>query len=655
MRISSLISPLLLAGALCAQEQDPVLFTVDKTPVYRSEFVYIYEKTNGQQADYSRKSLEEYLDLYTRFKLKVRRARDMRLDTIPALREELETYRRQLADSYLIDREVTEQLLREAYERIKYDVDIAHIQVNAAPNASPEDTLKAYQRLMQARQRLLRGDEFDDVARRYSDDQSAARNGGRIGFVTALFPAGFHELENAAYTLMPGTISQPIRSSAGYHLLLVHGRRPARGQIEAAHIMLRLENQDKDSLQAVIKEIYQELQHGADFGELARARSQDRFTADKGGYIGFFGINRFEKVFEDAAFSLENDGDFTDPFLSSIGWHIIKRISKVDIQPFELEKRRLDALVRKDPRHETARLAMIERIKREVQFKEFPATLQQFIDTLPPEFLTFKWKPSKGANKAPLYQLGAGKTSVFTLGDFHEYLERASRKRLNMGIDSDIALAARELYGDFVNESCMRFEESRLVEKYPDFRYLMREYEEGILLFEATQQEVWNKAAQDSAGLARFFETVKEKYRWDERALASVYRLASQAKERAQEVRDYAAKHDAEQTLAHFNASEQPILAREERLVEKTRNDILIGVPWEAGAMTLARENHRDGSISFSKIERILPPQGKTLDEARGYVVADYQDHLERKWVEQLKKEYKVSVNQKVFESLIKK
>jgi len=652
-RVFVLISiALSLAAGLLAQTNDPVLFTVEDQAVPVSEFRYIYEKTNGDNADYSRKSVEEYLDLYVKFKLKVQRARDMQLDTIPTLQEELAGYRRTLANSYLIDKEVTEKLVAEAYDRVREDVDISHILFQVAPNAIPEDTLAAYRKAQEASARIMKGEDFAAVAREVSEDKSARDNGGRIGYVTALFPNTYYPMETAAYTLQPGDISLPVRTGAGYHLLQVHDRRAARGELEAAHIMLRTKDKDVGLVKVRIDSIYRALQQGADFEELARTLSEDGFTADKGGYIGFFGINRYENAFEDAAFGIPQDGAFSSPVQTSIGWHIIRRISKRDIQPFELEKRRLQTKVMQDARHERARQALIDQIKQEADFTEYPQALDAFAAGLTDEFLTFRWKAPKENTEAVLFTLAPDFKA--TVGDFGEFLTRENRQRVTMGRGTDLRKAVDQLYGGFVDERIMAFEERRLEKKYPEFRYLMNEYEEGILLFEATQQEVWNLASQDTAGLEAFYEKVKNKYRWDERAHVTIYRLSVDAADQVDAIRAYATDHAPDETLAKFNAEDNIILSAEEKMLEKTRNDLLIGTPWKVGALSPTKEGPRKKTLSFMKIEELIPPAIKTLDEARGYVIAEYQDYLDNQWVKKLRDEYQVTIDEQVLEKLIK-
>lgn len=647
-----LLAVAILPLAMLAQKDDPVLFTVENTPVHQSEFVYIYTKTNGKNADFSRPSLQEYLDLYVKFKLKVQKAKEMQLDTIPQLMNELAGYRRQLADSYLIDKEVTEKLLREAYEHSRQDVDISHILISLRPDAGAEETQALYKKAMEVKERLKKED-FDTVAKEVSGDKSAQNNGGHIGFVTALFPNGFYELEKAAYSMELNKLSDPIRTSAGYHILKVHGRRPARGELEAAHILLRTQDKDAATVKARIDSIYQAIKGGASFEELAKRLSEDSRTAAQGGYVGFFGINKYNPAFENAAFALAEDGAISKPVETNVGWHIIKRISHRGIQPYNVEKSRLESQVKRDARFEEAKLAMVERIKKEGGLKEYPEVLETFASSLTDTFLTFRWRAPEEGGDALLFQYG-GDFKV-TLGDFTNYLERATRKRLRGGTDTEIPALVKELYQDFVNEKAMAYEEQNLEKNYPDFKALMREYEEGILLFEATKMLVWDKASQDSAGLAEFYKLIEGKYRWEERAVTSIYKLDDRYKEKLDEAREFAATHSPEEVMAKYGETDPPMLRLESKTMEYSVYPEFKNMKWQAGALSQSEPDPRGHHIKFVKIEEILPAALKTLDEARGYIVADYQDHLESQWVEQLRKEYEVRINQKVFDGLVKK
>ncbi|MCB0534894.1 MAG: peptidylprolyl isomerase, partial [Saprospiraceae bacterium] len=309
---------------------DPVLFSVKGNPVHVSEFQHIYTKTNQQNADFSEASLKEYLDLYIKFKLKVQKARDMQLDTVPAFQSELDGYRRQLAASYLVDKEVTDKLVREVYEHMKQDVDISHIFVAVDINAPAADSMAAYNRAMRLLKQVQNGASFEQVARDSSDDKSAKTNGGNLGFVTAMLPNGYYNLEKAIYNAKAGALLGPIRTNAGYHVVKVNSFRPARGEVEVAQILIRAGDNEEDNVRKRMQadSVYAQLQRGKGWDEICSRVSEDKMSAEKGGYIGFFGINRYQKSFEDAAFALENDGDISKPVSTTIGWHIIKRISK---------------------------------------------------------------------------------------------------------------------------------------------------------------------------------------------------------------------------------------------------------------------------------------------------------------------------------------
>ncbi len=641
-------------GLLSAQNDETILFTVEDTPVSVSEFTYIYSKTNGQKADYSRESLEEYLDLYIKFKLKVQKARDLQLDTIKQLQNELAGYRRQLADSYLINREVTEKLVRQLWERNQTDVRISHLLFLAGPDATPSDTLAAFQKAQQAYQRLRRGTDFEVSAVEVSEDQSATENKGDLGFLSVPFPNGFDEVEAAAYSLEPGAFSKPVRSNLGYHIVKLVEKRPARGEIEAAHLLLRTKDKDPTAVKRLIDSLHQYLvEEDGDFTQLVRTYSEDDRTAPRGGYIGFFGINRFEEAFEEAAFSIPEDGAYSKPVQTSLGWHIIKRISLKAGEPYDMAKTRLEAMVKKDSRFEQARQALLQDIQKENGYMEFPKNLEAFTQTLNDTFLTFRWKPGAPNADAPLFQLGG---ETYTVGDYEDYLSRSTRDRLRLNRTLSPEEAAIDLFPAYLENELLRFEEKQLEEKYPEFKALMREYEEGIILFEVTKMKVWDKAAQDTAGLQAFFETIPGKYRWNERAEVSEYTVKYEDKDILTDLREYASDHRPKEVLEQFNTEEASKVYYEPKTLEKEKNpEAAAFIEWREGYMTTLKLSPKRDYYSFQKIEKILPAEDKTLNEARGYIIADYQDLLEKQWIEELKEEYEVKVNQSVFEDLIKK
>lgn len=642
-----LILGLMVSGlSLQAQADDPVLFTVADKDVRVSEFKYIYSKTNGAEANFSRESLDEYLDLYVKFKLKVQKARDMQLDTIEQLQQELEGYRRQLADSYLINKEVTERLVREAYDRSKQDIDLNHIVFSVPPNAPPADTMAAYKMALEVKDRLAKGGDFTELAKQYSGDPSVQQNGGHIGYVNVLFPQGFYEMEKTAYELPLNTISDPVRTPAGYHLIKITAKRPARGEMEGAHILIR---DSEPNAKAKADDIYQQLEQGANFEELARNNSGDSRTAQQGGYIGFFGINQFEPAFENAAFGIEQDGAYTKPVQSSVGWHIIKRISKKGVEPYDQARGRLEAQIKKDPRYEAAQIAMIQQIQKDADFTEYGPVLEQFKTTQNDTLFTFRWQAPAQPSKEVLFTLSDNR---YTVGDFAAYLARNTRKRMQLGRNTPIGDGIEQLYQEYVKESTLRYEEKQLEDKYPEFKALMREYREGILLFEVTKMKVWDKASEDTTGLREFFKDVKGKYRWNTRAIVSEYTVSMANKNQLNALREYAAGHGPDEVRDRFGTA---LSGYREMTIEQGKSPEATSLDsWEANSLTTTKLDRPKNQYSFMKIEEILPPADKKLGEARGYVIADYQDKLEKEWVAGLHEQYEVSVNEKVLESLVR-
>lgn len=642
-------------SAVTAQN-DATLFTVKGTPVTASEFKYIYSKTNQDRADFSEKSLREYLDLYTNFKLKVQKARDMQLDTIASLKSELDGYKKQLAKSYLEDKEVTEKLIREAYDRMQKDVDMSHLLVNCDRNRPAADTLRAYQRAANWMKMIRKGADFSKMALDSSEDKSVKDNNGNLGFITAMLPDGYYEIEKAIYAAKPGDVIGPIRSNSGYHVIRVNGFRAARGEVEVNQILIRKSDDPAKSKQQKMRtdSAYAALKAGEKWEAVCLTYSEDKTTASKGGYIGFFGINRYQKAFEDAAFDLTQDGEFSEPVETSIGWHIIQRKSHRPVGTFDQLKRALTDRVKRDSRSEIAKQAIIARIKKEGNYSENLLTLNNWmneqVDTV---FHTFRWKVNPSKPQDVLFQYG--KDQVYTVADFEDYCQQAGRDRMR-GAGYPVRETINKLYANWNDETAMSFEESRLDQKYPEFKSLMREYEEGILLFEALKQNVWDRANNDTLGLQKYYEEeLKMKYRWNERARVTFYALKTDNPKVIEKLRKYAAKKSSADVLKKFNKKGKPeVLTVMEKLYEKDRFKDL-GSLWTAGDMTPVKTDEGTKTASFLKIEEIVAPTTKALSEARGYAVADYQDYLEKRWIQDLRKEYPVVIQESVLMSMVKK
>ncbi|MEM9928691.1 MAG: peptidylprolyl isomerase [Bacteroidota bacterium] len=642
----------LVVCPLQAQKDSDVLFTVAGEPVTVGEFRYIYGKTNGEAAKYDEKSVREYLELYERFKLKVARAKAMGLDTVGVLQRELEGYRRQLADNYLVDRGVTDQLVKELHERKLKDVSFSHILFKFKGNPTPADTAALYNKALELKKGMTAA-SFAEDAKKYSEDTYSATKGGKIGFITAPLPKGMHKLEAALYQAAVNEVVGPVQTALGYHLAIKTEERPARGEVEIGHILIRKPKGTKTGempvpaqLQAAKKMIDQ----GEDFAAVAARVSEDNKTKSNAGYLGFVAINVYEPAFENAAFALTEDGQVSDIVESSVGFHLIRRISRRDVQPLADMRPLLETKVKADGRFEDAKKQMLVDIRTKAGVRENKAVFGRYAATLVDStFLGFKWKPTTAAESTPLLEMADG--YKVGLDQFQEYLRKNSRKRVSMGRRSNASTVANNLYQEWVDAQLMTYAESRLEKDFPEFAALMREYREGILLFEATKMEVWDKAGEDTLGLEAFFVANKADYQWEERAAVTHYIINKTSGLDVNEVYNFAASHTMDQTLDNFGRAK---LDAKSDNYELSRLADLGDLPAKAGSRTPVTNDLRKGVATFYKVEDLLPARQKELTEARGYVIADYQDQLEKEWVAKLRKQFPVKINKKVLAKLIK-
>ncbi|AMJ66997.1 peptidylprolyl isomerase [Hymenobacter sp. PAMC 26628] len=516
----------------------PAVETLGPVAVPTSEFAYVYRKNNGTAADYStRASVAEYLDLYTNFRLKVLEAERRGLDTTQAFKRELEGYRQQLAQPYLTEKSVTDQLVREAYDRLGQEVSAAHILIRVAPDAAPADTLAAYQKAMALRQQVVGGADFGALARQQSEDPSAKENGGSLGYFTAMQMV--YPFETAAYKTPVGQVSPPIRTRFGYHLIKVNDRRAAQGEIKVAHLMVRVNTHAPaaDSLTAKkkIDELYARLRKGEGWDKLVAQFSEDAGSAANGGELPPFGTGRMIPSFEATAFRLQKPGDIAPPVQTPYGWHIIKLLERQPVPAFATMETTLKNKVAKDSRSELNRAAFLKRIRQEDQFLEIPAAKTQALARADTSLIAgrFKYtalatpadakrKKASGADNLVLFTI---KQQPYYVRDFLQYVAQNQRPRPG----AQPALVMEQLYDQYVDQRLTDFEKNSLDTKYEDYRMLAKEYRDGILLFQLMDEKVWSKAIEDSVGLKKFFAANQEKYQWGPRAQATVVSAATPA------------------------------------------------------------------------------------------------------------------------------
>ena len=649
MRVLSFILFVFCALNISAQN-DPVLFTVNGQDVPLSEFEYIYNKNNGDNADYSKASIDEYLDLYTKFKLKVQRAKDMKLDTISALQNELEGYKKQLSNSYLVDKEVTEKLSKEAYERSLKDIQFSHILVQVKANSTDEDLARFEKIADDIYARIQKGESFEELAETESDDTNSNKNKGLVGYVNAMLPNGFYDLETTLYSTKEGEVAPPVRSPIGIHIIKINKIREAVGKIEVAHILVRKKPGSKGKYEETqMAKIVSYLQEGGNWEQAVKDFSEDKKTKNKSGYIGELKIGQYEEAFESAAYALKKDEDISEPIETRIGWHIIKRISREERPTYGQAKKKLQAQISKDKRLEIVKREIIERIKTEGNFKANTKSLADIKKGLGEDFFTYKWNAAE-MPEAPLFSIGG---VDYNNKSFITYLKKNARKRLlgrRNGLDKTFA----SLFEEFVDEKAIKYEETKLSEKYPEFRNLMREYEEGVLLFEATKMMVWDKASSDTTGLKAFHQKNENNYKWNERAIVYTININSPVEKVAKKAMKKLKKLPIAEIAPKLNSSTNNLVSYSKATIEKD-NFSDKNLNWSKNSVSPMTKNKEKNSYQFKKVEKILIGQNKTLGEARGYVIADYQDFLEKEWVDELKAAYPIVINKDVLSGLIKK
>ncbi len=626
----------------------PVLFTIGGEPVYLSEFAYVYNKNNVDDKNgYTLASLNDYLDLYIKFRLKVKEAENLGMDTLSALSTELETYRKQLSKQYLYDREVSEKLLVEAYERSKLEVNASHILIGIDEPGLPADTLKAYKTAIALRARLLKGEDFAELAKKYSKDPSAQTNGGNIGYFTVLQTV--YPFETVAYDTKKGDISMPVRTRFGYHLVKVNDKREAQGEITVAHILLKIPTgADKamiDQVKSKADEIYSDAVSGnKTFEELVGLYSDDKTTKNKGGLLPPFGTGRMVEEFEAAAFNLSKDGDISKPVKTDYGFHIIKRISKKSEPTFDEAKGELKKKIERDTRSEIAKSKLMEGIKKDYNFKANVKARQELYKLIGEKLPEgkFVWEDKAGLTKT-LFSIG---DKTYTQADFVTYLESKQKKKR-----ADPAQVVYDQYYEiFEEEMLLAYEESQLERKYPDFKNLMREYRDGILLFDLTDKKVWSKAVKDTAGLTAFYEGVKSKYMYPERVKVITYTVSDP--KLAEKVKKYAAKKGLDATLAKYNKKDSNAVTTAEGIFEKGQNLYADQMDWKVGFSDIQATT--DGKSRFVEVVGAVAPAPKPLQEVKGFVVSEYQDYLEKQWIEELQTRYPVVIFNSVLQTMVK-
>jgi len=608
-------------------QSDETLITIGNSKVSKGEFERIYQKNNNNlYSETDKKTPEEYLDLFIDFKLKVIEAEHLGMDTNSVYINELAGYREELAAPYLTDVKYNEQMIYDLYERTTKEVNASHILLMVPKNSTLEQDEAVLKRIEEIRKEIIAGKDFNEAAVEYSEDPSAKTNKGSLGYFTAFQMVV--PFENAAFTTPVGEISAPVRSSFGYHLLKVNDIRENQGEILVAHIMKMFPQEAtpeiKSALKVEIDSIYSELKNGADFAELAKTKSDDKRSAEKGGEMPWFSNGRMIAEFANAAFALKNKGDYTEPIETAYGYHIIKKLDVRPVPSFEESKANLETRIKQDPeRSITSKQVFIDKLKTEYNYSENTEGKNKLRNKNSNDSLEY--------NNFELFKID---NKSYTIEQFQEFLKKTTTE----------PVLYLSKFNDWVEYEITAIEDSKLEEKFPDFRYLLQEYHDGILLFNISEEKIWNFAAEDTVGLEEFYKKNTGKYMWEERFKGMLVTCKNDsAREEADKF--FAAEMTTEEIKDLLNKTEN-LITITEAAWEKGANPVVDYYVWNGPA-----PGNFDSELSFIRGDKV-PPEPKTLNEARGLYVSDYQKYLEEKWIKELRAKYKVKVDKKLLKTI---
>jgi len=650
MKLKQLFLGLIMCLAFTSNAQNKskeVLFTINDKPYYTDEFVRVYNKNLDLVKDESQKDLNQYLDLYIGYKLKVNKANKLGLQDGQQYLSELKTYRTQLSKNYTTDSKVTKELVDEGYKRLQKEVNASHILILVDENASPADTLAAYNKTKAIRERIMKGEDFGTVAAEVSQDPSAKENKGNLGYFTSFRMV--YAFENGAYNTPVGTVSNPVRTRFGYHLIKINDVRANRGEVAVAHIMIlkQKDNEEVTTAKTTIEDIYKKLQQGEKFEELAKQFSEDKSSASKGGVLNRFGSGQLSsEEFENKAFSLTKENPVSEPFETQFGWHIVKLIEKFPIKSYEDSRIELENKISKDDRSRLITNSLTEKLRKKYPVKRDAKLYSSIVKLVTDDFYEAKWSLPADAKKysATLFNVG---TRNLTGTTFLDYIY--SQQKSGIAI-KPIEKLVEKLFENFADEHRNQYNNENLENEFPEFASVMEEYRDGLLLFDLMDKEIWQRSKTDSVGLKAFYETQKNKYQWKTRVTSEIY--SSRDKETMNKV------------LAMLKKGKTPKDVKDKFNTEQVLNVMLYEGTYEEGDSALPQGTKMELGLSeitnkgeyyfITKVNKVLPAGAKSLEECKGKLVNDYQQYLEQNWVDELKKEFTVKVNQDVFETVKK-
>ena len=633
-----------------------VLFTIDNKSYYTDEFARVYKKNLDLVKDESQKDLNQYLELFVGYKLKINKAYKLGLQDGTAYQNELKSYRSQLSKNYTSDSKVTKELVEEGYKRFLKEINASHILFSVDENAAHEDTLRVYKQALEVRKRAISGEDFGKLATEFSQDPSAKDNKGDLGYFTAFRMV--YAFENGAYKTPKGSISNPVRTRFGYHLIKVNEVRQNRGDVIVAHIMImnpstaaeNKEEEDKeDKGKNTIQDIYKKLQQGEKFEDLAKQFSEDKSSSSKGGVLNRFGSGQLSsEEFENVAFNLTKENPVSEPFKSQYGWHIVKLIDKFAVKTIDEMRSDLESKVSKDDRSRLITASMNEKLRKKYTIKRDDKLYAVVSKLVTNEIYEGKWETPADLKSYNKNLVTINTSKSITAASFLNYIKDQQKSKITL---KPISKLISKFYESYLDQELAQYYDDNLEKEFPDFSAVMDEYRDGLLLFDLMEKEIWTKSKTDSLGLKSFYDKNLKNYQWKNRLDVTI--LSSTKLDIIKKAQKYLKNDKSVDFIKEkLNIKDGAVNIMSKVGVFEEGNEAL---PKNLQFETGISEILKDGEYYFvTKVNATLPAGPKELDQCRGKAINDYQQYLEENWVKDLKNEFKVEVNQTVFENIKK-
>ncbi|MDR2084073.1 MAG: peptidylprolyl isomerase [Bacteroidales bacterium] len=622
-----------------------VIVKIGNDEILTEDFIALYQKNNDPDLTIEQLTKEEYLDLYINFKLKVKEAEALGMNQERSFIREFNGYRDQLVKPFLVDSSAYENLIKESYEHMKYDLRASHILINLPEMEVSSDTIYAWNKAISIRDKFLKGEDFGDLAYKYSDDPSARErdwdgrkipaNRGDLGYFSAFDMV--YPFENVAYETKIGEVSMPVRSKFGYHIVYVTDRIPSLGECSVSHLLLRVPADATKSDSAKIMEraqaLYDRMMKGENFTTLVKEYSEDKSTSDIGGQLRIFTSSKLEPTFIKYVSTLQNPGDISVPFFTPYGCHIVKLDKRGKLGTLEEETPIIKKRITGSDRLKIQNDLLYIHLRNEYNYKLNGDNYNEILPLIEEHFKNLS-----------VIKLDENK-ELFTYSDRsasqNDFITYMFVNEMEMPTGYSKANILKYL-DNFVNTKLFEIEAEKIANENSEFKLLLQEYYDGILLFNINDEFIWKKAMNDSLGLANYYEKNKDNYYWKERTNATLYTISDPST--AKKIRKSIIKGYDDKEIAKMYATDnnpRPINV-EKRLYEQGENTVIDTVDKKVGISKVINNN---GKTYLVKINEVIPPKNKTLSECRGSVISDYQTYLEDEWLKELKEKYPVVIN----------